>query len=172
METLTDGDIWIYTYRTGLLKSVGHDLRLSLRDFEITHGDGEVSARFWTESIEVDGAIYEGELDRGELSSKDRAKIKGNIRDDVLETDAYPEVRFEGRYEPQDDEVYEIGGELEIVGVTNDLRMEVRRDGGRFVGGVELAPSDWGIEPYKALMGSLRLEDRVRIEFEVRAGDR
>lgn len=167
METITDGDVSLYTYRTGLLRSVGHDLRLAVRRFEIEVGEDEISARFWPESIEVEGAMVDGELDRSALSNSDRKKIKRNIRRDVLETDAYPEVRFDGSYESEEEGIYRIGGDLKIVGVQESLRMTVRQESGRYRGDVELTPSNWGIEPYSALMGSLKLEDRVRVELDV-----
>lgn len=173
MMTIEQGDVWLYVYRTGLLSALGHDLRLSLRRFQIRYGDGEVGARFWPESIEVDGALQEdGSIDRGELSASDREEIKGNVEEDILETGAHPEIRFDGEYEESESGVYEVGGELEIVGVRESIRTTVRLDGDQFRTELEITPSDWGIEPYTALFGSLKVQDRLEIELRVGEGDR
>ena len=170
METTTDGTIRVYTHRTGLLRAVGHDLSLRVDKFRIDYGDGEVRGRFWPGSITVEGAVDDGELDRGALSDADRAKIKRNIERDVLRTSAHPEVRFEGEYERVEEGVWEVAGDLEIVGVRESVRTRLRERAGRWVADLELQPSRWGIEPYSALMGSLKLEDRVEVALEVEKG--
>jgi hypothetical protein len=172
MRMTDEGDVWLYVYRTGLLSALGHDLRLSVRRFQIRYGDGEVGARFWPESIEIDGSLREdGSIDEEELSASDRKEIKGNIEEDILETGAHPEIRFDGEYDERDSGVYEVAGELEIVGVRESIRTTVRRENEQFRTELEITPSDWGIEPYKALLGSLKVQDRLEIELRVDAGD-
>lgn len=169
MTEITDGDIHVFVYRTGLLSAVGHDLRLSMQRFRIEYGGGEVTGRFWPESFEVDGAVEDGELEPDALSESDRSDICSNISEDVLETDRYPEIRVQGEYEERGDATWHVAGELEMVGVRERVATEVRRRDGRFQTAVELSPSRWGIEPYRALMGALKLKDHIRIEFDLPA---
>jgi len=169
MTECTDGNIQVYVYRTGLLSALGHDLRLSMHRFRVEYGEGRVSGRFWPESFRVDGAVEDGELQPDALSESDRSDIHGNITTDVLETDRYPEIRFRGEYERRDGGTWRVAGDLEMVGARVPVEMEVRRRDGRFQAGVELSPSRWGIEPYRALMGALKLKDDIRIEFDLPA---
>ena len=46
------------------------------------------------------------------------------------------------------------------------LRSE--RDGERCAGQVEFAPSRFGIQPYRAFLGALKLDDRVRVSWDLR----
>ncbi len=168
MTRIEQGDVWLYVYRTGLLSAVGHDLRLSVRRFRLEYGDGEIEARFWPAFSRVDVAVDEdGELDEGALSASDRRKIRGNIETEILETKAHPEVRFEGGYERRDGEAFDVAGELEMVGVKESIRTRVHRESSEYRTELELTPSDWGIEPYTAMLGSLQVEDRVRIVLQV-----
>jgi len=38
---------------------------------------------------------------------------------------------------------------------------------GRVVGGATVVQSRWGIRPYSAFFGALKLRDEVRVEFDV-----
>ena len=173
MSKIGEGTVHVYTFRAGLLGRVGHDLRLSLERFEFEFEEGSdprsVDATFWPESLSVEGAMVEGDLDREGLSGSDRRKIRGNIRRDVLQTDEYPEATFSGAAESLGEDRWRVDGELELVGQSRPLSFEVRRQQGRFRTRVELTPTRWGIPPYKALMGALRLEDRVVVEVDVPA---
>jgi hypothetical protein len=172
MPTIESGDVHLYTYRTGLLSAVGHDLRLSVGRFEISWDNGEVTGRFWPESIEVDGSVEDGQLQPGEPKPSDKKKIYGNIQEDVLKSNRHPEIRFEGGYrevetEPGDETTYEVAGELEIRGVEEAIELRLHEQEGRFRAELELEPSRWGIEPYSALLGSLKLQDRVTVELDL-----
>lgn len=49
------------------------------------------------------------------------------------------------------------------------LLLGLSRD--RLHGEVELTPSRWGIKPFKALMGAIKLQDRVRVRFDLPASE-
>ena len=44
------------------------------------------------------------------------------------------------------------------------------RADGRDRGAVELVPSRWGIAAFKALMGAIRVQDRIWVTFDLPAG--
>lgn len=157
--------IHVFTYKDGLLARLAHDLRLSLRRFEIHREGDEVRARFWPSSLQVDGVVLRsGALDAGALSESDSRKITGNIADSVLLLAKHPEVGFRGR-------IVEggaaIAGELTLVGKTAPLRVEVGADAGRLHAEVTLVPSRWGVAPYKALAGAIKLQDRVLVTLDL-----
>jgi hypothetical protein len=41
--------------------------------------------------------------------------------------------------------------------------------GARLVGELELAPSQWGIKPFRALGGTLKVQDRIRVAVHANA---
>ncbi len=169
MHTLERGTCQIETYASGLLGRWGHDLQLSLDDFEVRlEPDGNVEATFWPASIRVDGALVDGEIDPSELSDSNRDEIRGNIRQDVLETDQHETIEFQGAWEPvPGGDAFDVQGELELVGTVEPLTTRVVREDGQCRADIGLTQSKWGIEPYSAMMGALKVEDRVQIHFEI-----
>ena len=80
----------------------------------------------------------------------------------VLEASRYREVVFEGSG-PWDT----LRGTLELHGSRQPLTVSSTRDGQRCSGSVEFPPSRWGIAPYRAFLGALKLDDRVRVSWEL-----
>lgn len=171
MPTIERGDVHVFVYRTGLLSAVGHDLRLSVGEFTIDYGDQEVEAVFDPSTFRVDGAVRDGELRPDALSDSDRSKIIENVEEDVLEVDQHDRIAFEGSYEREDAGDGRVRGSLRLAGVRRELAVEVRHARGRFRADCELTPSRWGIEPYSALLGALKLRDYAEIQIDVPDGD-
>jgi hypothetical protein len=162
--------VHVYTFKAGLLSRLAHDLRLRCERFEIVIDDGVVSATFDAASLRVDGVVTKGRLDPRGLSPSDYAKIEATARDEVLATRRHPQVTLQGRVEVAGAGHPVVGGELTLAGRTAPLpRTVVRREGDGFRCTVQLAPSRWGIAPYRALAGALKLQDRVEIDVRVDA---
>lgn len=166
MQALSDGWIRVFTFKQGLLSRVAHDLRLRLERFEVRIDGVGVEAVFWPDSLRVDGAMKDGRLDESALSGSDKAEIQDNIQKKILHTAEHPQARFSGTAEPED-AGHRVRGELELVGTRVPLELRVTRRDGTFLGEVELVPSRWGIAPFKALMGAIKLQDRVLVRFEL-----
>lgn len=164
--TATTGTIHVFTYKDGLLARLAHDLRLTLQRFEIQRDGAGVQARFWPGSLHVDGAIdRHGALDVNTLSDSDRRKIGENLAQDVLHLDRFPEASFRGQIVGGS----AVEGELTLAGRSASVRVPVQAAGGRLRGEVTLVPSRWGIAPYKALAGAIKLQDRVRVVLDLPA---
>lgn len=177
MTATTPAKIQVFTYKDGLLARLAHDLRLSLARFEITREGDEIRGRFWPGSLTVDGAVGRGgELDTRALSASDRSKIAGNIAEHVLDLARFPEASFAGKLaageqagEQAADGAHTLVGTLTLVGRAVPLRVCVRAAGGRLVAEVPLVPSRWGIAPYRALAGAIKLQDRVLVTLDLPA---
>jgi polyisoprenoid-binding protein YceI len=165
-----DGSINVYTFKEGMLSKLGHDLKLNLMRFEVMTHNGQVTGRFDASSFKIEGAMMNGKLDTGELSDSDRQKIQGNITDDVLETKAHPEARFEGRVAGRT-APFTVEGTLYLHGEARPLSITLQKNGDRLQGSAEITPSQWGIKPYRALAGALRVADRIRVEVDIPAGE-
>ena len=167
-KKLQTGTIHVFTFKEGLLSRVAHDLRLTLHRFEIAVDGRHVSGRFWPESLSVDGAIgTRGALDTSTPKPKDRREIHGNITDRILQTQRFPEVRFEGL---RSGAGWALRGDLHMRGHSIPISIDAQVTDGILSGDVELTPSRWGIAPFKALLGAIRLQDRVRIRFKLPLG--
>lgn len=149
----------VYTWREGLLARVGHDLRLSATQVAVKREGDHWVVRVPVAGLKVDGAMHDETLTP--VAEKDRRDIEHALQSEVLPDD--PMIAFRGNlFGPQ-----HVGGELTLNGQTHPLTLHTHVEGHRARGSVEFAPSRWGVRPYRALLGALRLEDRVRVTFDV-----
>ena len=95
-----------------------------------------------------------------DLSSRDKTKIRKTIQKEILAVMQYPNIRFEGEYSDG-----LCTGNLTLKGLSHKIKFGVSIQDGECTGRVEIRPTRWGIKPYKALMGAIKLQDRVVIEF-------
>jgi len=168
----------IYTFKAGLLSRVAHDLRLHVEPHgvRVTRTGDRVEAEFDPSAIVVDGAVdSDGTVDVDELSRRDRAKIVDNIQTEILDVKRHPKIRFSGSVTPLPGDRLDVAGELELAGVRRPLRFVAQTQSGsagqpeRVEARVTLQPSEFGIPPYKALAGAIRLQDRVVVELDLAA---
>lgn len=156
--------IEVFTYKDGLLARLAHDLRLSLRRFEVVKSGPTITGKFWPASLVVDGVVERsGQVDTRALSEADRKKIAGNIANEVLLLGQFPEVTFTGTIVAGGAGVE---GDLTLVGRTMAMNLSVEAVDGRLRGNVTLVPTRWGIAPYRALAGAIKLQDRVLVKVD------
>lgn len=166
----------LFTYKEGLLSKVAHDLELAVEDFEVRwegagEPDGEaVRATFRADSIRVLHALRDGRPNPRALSARDHRKIEDSIRGEVLDTRRYPEVRFRSTaIRPAGDGRWDLRGELSIRGRARPVSGTARREGDRLVAAFRLDQRDWGIRPFTALMGALKIQPHVDVRLEIPA---
>lgn len=159
----------LFTFKDGLLARVAHDLGLHVERFSIARVDDRVVASFDPLSIVVDGAMVEGRCDPRQLGAGDRAKIIETLRGTILNTDRHRTIEFRGRLREPEDGGVRVEGELVLAGVTRPLGFTATRRSDRLIASATLRPSEFGIPPYKALAGAIRLQDRVVIELDLDA---
>jgi polyisoprenoid-binding protein YceI len=158
--------IHLFTFRKGMAARLGHDLRLSVDDAAIDYRDGHVRVEIAATSLHVDGAVKAGALDPRGLGADDRHTILVTMREQVLEVAAHPTIVYEGDTRVAVDRV-DVDGRLTLHGRALPLPLQLRRQGDRLVGEVTLQPSRWGIAPFKALGGTLRVDDRIVVRLDV-----
>lgn len=158
--------VYVFTFKEGLLARLAHDLRISVTRFELRFEQGRVDARFDAGSLSVDGVARGERVDHTGLSADDKAKIEATIRNEILDAARYPEVKLTGLIR-RDDRSLTVDAELHLHGHSQGLRLPIRSEPqGTFVE-VELKPSRFGIPPYKAVAGAIRLQDRIVIRVEI-----
>ena len=163
------GTIHVFTFKEGVLSAVAHDLRIRLEKFAITLDGTTVRAELDLLSLFVDGPMVDGELRPNDYDAGKRADVEKAMHGDVLSSKQHPKGLFVGTATPRGDG-FDVAGELELAGKKAPLAFAVQRKDGAYVSNFELKPSDWGIAPYKALLGAIRVKDQVRVEFALNEG--
>ncbi len=154
----------IRVFKAGLLSAVGHDVELRVARFSIQVEDGRISGEFDGTSLDIVGALVDGQVQPDKLSDKDRRDILDNVRKNVFKKHKAAGITFEC----DDFEITEDGlegrGTLTIPPNSRDLDFEVDIVDKQAVCQLRLNQQDWGITPYSAPLGVLRIQP----EFEVR----
>ena len=159
MSTDSTGTVYLYCFKTGLFSRVAHDIRLSVQPCSFTRNEDQIRATFSPTDIEVDGALRGSTIDPTSLSQRDKHQIRKKLRSEVLKVQSYPEIAVVGRLA---NNVFE--GRLTLKSNTRPLKFSTTVRGHVTFADFEIQPSLWGIPPYKALLGAIQLQDRIRVE--------
>jgi polyisoprenoid-binding protein YceI len=164
---ITEGECRLFTFKEGALSALGHDLalRASRWSVDLRRESRTVTARVVAASVEVVCARHQGADDLGALSSGDRAKIERTARSEVLRVERFPEVVFEGAWTGEEPSA--VDGSLTLCGVTKPIRVAVSRVGERVVCKATVHQPSWGITPYHAMLGALRVQPDVLVEWSL-----
>jgi polyisoprenoid-binding protein YceI len=115
----------------------------------------------------VEGAMTPHGLEPNALSEHDKQQILETVRVELLESDRYPRISFEGRASANAGTVH-VDGSLTLRGRTLAIESDLRGGASNlWQASFELTPSRFGIAPYKALAGAIKLQDRVTIVVTV-----
>ncbi|MEB2286352.1 MAG: YceI family protein [Myxococcales bacterium] len=163
-------DCRVCTYKEGLLSAVAHDLEIAVTAFaiEVDEDAWRVEARFDPTSLRVVGAARSGVVDPAVLSESDKRTIEGHIAADVLDAARYPEIRFVSRQATARGDELAIAGTLTLHGRSRDLAVTARRDAGGWTAAARLHQPDFGIRPYTAMLGTLRVRADVAVRVTIR----
>ncbi len=158
----------ILTWKEGMLAAVGHDLRLEVDRFELSVDSEAIRATFDLASIRCVCARRSGVDAPGVLSAEDTRQIEENTRNLVLEVKRFPTAVFASTsVDREDPEEWEIAGQLQIHGVTRSVRAIAKAVGGRRMAKVVIHQPDFGIKPFSALLGTLRVKPSIEVEISV-----
>jgi polyisoprenoid-binding protein YceI len=161
----------VFTQREGLLAAMGHDLVLRVTRFAI-EGDPEgptLEARFDAASLRVDAAVRDGRPLPDALGTRDRQTIEKAIAEEVLDARAHPEIHFAATAIEPAGEAWSIRGPLALHGAVRPVAFSVVRAGERLVAEVRLHQPDFGIRPYRALLGALAVKPDVTVRVTLPA---
>ncbi|MHC4831512.1 MAG: YceI family protein [Planctomycetota bacterium] len=158
----------VFTFKQGLLSAVAHDLKLAVSSFslEVDLDARTIEGRFAADSLEVTCAMRDGAEAPATLKDKDKQDIRKNLRKDVLKPAKHPEILFRGTLEASGAEVT---GTLTLCGRNRDVRAPIERVGEHYVAEVRLNQPDFGIKPYSALFGTLKVKPEVLVQVRIPA---
>ncbi|MFC0865940.1 YceI family protein [Sphaerimonospora cavernae] len=164
------GRFLVRTSRTGLGAKAGHDLVIEVTrwDGEAVVDTGDPAASSLTVQAEAGSLeVREGTGGVKPLTVSDRREIEKNIREKVLHTGEHPTIAFRSTRVDGAPESFRVEGDLTMVGVTRPVTLDCRFADGRVQGTATVTQSRWGIKPYSAFFGALKLSDDVEVRFDV-----
>jgi polyisoprenoid-binding protein YceI len=161
-----DGTLSVRTGRTGAAAKAGHDLLIHVTAWEATLaiGDGPAATSIELDADAASLRVREGTGGMQSLGDDDKANIRQTIDDDVLKRRA---ITFRSTAVTGADGRLTVQGELTLAGTSRPLAFELDvGDDGRLRAVAVVKQSDWGMKPYSALFGALKVADDVRVEID------
>lgn len=159
----------VLTRREGVLSAVGHDLRIraTRSSWAVDVAQGALHASIDTAGLQVACAMKHDRDDPGALSDADRQMIDRAMRDDVLEVRRFPEIRVEATFERHGDRA-SVKGRVTLRGVERPFTTEATRDGAWWTASATLDQTAFGIRPYTAMLGALKVQRDVVVRVRLR----
>jgi len=159
----------VLTFGDGLLSGIAHDLLLRVTRLEVSVETApiRVSARLDAGSLRVVAAMDDVGRPVDELRAADKAEIEATVRNVVLRAGRHPEIRFDSTSAEERPGGWELLGRLSIAGASREVKVPVKREGNRLVTEVRIHQPDFGIRPYRAMMGALRVKAEVVVRASV-----
>lgn len=168
----SNGSLYLCTAREGMAAKVGHDLLIQLTRWSGTAtvpdpddlATASLSLRIEMDSLEVIG----GTGGVSPLDDGDKNDIVKNAAK-TLDVAHHPIAEFTSTaIRPATDGGGEIEGTLKLAGASGTVTMAVTTTGdSSWKATGTVVQSQYGIKPYKAFMGALRLADPVTVEAEI-----
>ncbi|HKS47060.1 MAG TPA: YceI family protein [Amycolatopsis sp.] len=164
------GRLLVRTGRTGLGSRVGHDLTIEADAWSgtVTVDTNDPARSSLAVEVDVNSLrVVEGSGGVKPLTGSDRAEIERTMRDKILQATRHPAITFRSTGVTGTAESFTVDVDLTIVDKTRPV--EVRgslRDDGRVRATATVVQSRWGIKPYSAFFGALKVADEVMVEVD------
>jgi polyisoprenoid-binding protein YceI len=156
----------VRTGRAGAAAKAGHDLVIRVTSWEATLAVGEDVADT-TMELTADATslrVIEGTGGIQALGDEDVASIHQTIDDEVLRRQ---EISFRSTSVQADGDKLRAQGDLTIVGNTQPVEFDlVSGDAGELRGSAVVTQTAFGMKPYSALFGALKVKDEVQVVLE------
>jgi polyisoprenoid-binding protein YceI len=166
----------LQVFASGLLSAFAHSPKIAIRNFDgsvdfaagaTPLASAQMRLRIQAESLEV----------TDDISAKDREEIHRRMRQEVLETESFPEIVYVcskvtgsgggDRY------WVALKGELTLRGITRlvpvSARVTLNGTALRATGEFTLRQGDFQIPPITAAAGTIRVKDEVKCTFDILA---
>jgi hypothetical protein len=160
------GTLTVLTGKGGAAAKAGHNLRMEVGRWQATLAVGAEPSL----SLSADARslrVVEGTGGMMPLGDEEKTAIPQTIDEDVLKGTA---IEFRSTRIAANGSTLSVEGELELWGSRRPVAFELTAgDGGRFAGSARIRHSDWGVKPYSALFGTLKVTDEVDIAVDATA---
>jgi polyisoprenoid-binding protein YceI len=160
-----NGTLSVNTERTGAAAKAGHNLLIHVTAWEATFEVGEDPSQT-SLSLDADAgslSVIEGTGGIQSLGDDDKKNIKKTIDDDVIKRD---DITFRSTSVEGDDSKLTVQGDLTLRGKTNPITFDLAVGDGTVSGSAVVKQTNFGMKPYSALFGALKVADEVTVLIE------
>jgi polyisoprenoid-binding protein YceI len=157
-----DGTLAVRTSRTGTVAKAGHDLLIHVTKWRGTLETGDDPSV----ALDADATslkVREGTGGMMALDDGDLANIEQTIDDEVLKRQ---DISFRSTRVEETADGLSVTGDLTIRGTTRAVAFDLALTDGRVRGTAVVKQTEWGMKPYTALFGALKVADEVRVEID------
>jgi polyisoprenoid-binding protein YceI len=161
----------VRTGRGGAAAKAGHDLVIHVTDWKgsLELGDDPAASTVELEADATSLRVREASGGMQELGDDDRAGIEQTIDDEVLKR---RDIVFRSTAVEGGQQELHVRGDLTLAGTTKPLEFDVLvGDDGAVNATAVVTQSGWGMKPYSALWGALKVLDEVEVVLEGHLGD-
>lgn len=154
----------IRTGRAGAASKAGHDLLIEVTSWQATLDlDAQPALNLNADSRSL--RVLQGTGGVKSLDEDDKANIAQTINDEVLKGRPI-EFRSSAADRSSDGSAVSVQGELALGDARAPVSFELAVRDGRLTGEATVKQTDFGIKPYSALFGALKVADEVRVAIE------
>jgi polyisoprenoid-binding protein YceI len=160
----------IKSYKDGMGAKLAHDLILSPRQWKGTLNVDADNPAASSATLSIDARsieIVEAVGGMKGLSDKDRKDIGKNIDEKVLQTGKFPELTFESTSVSGSEPNFNVAGNMTITGTTRPVNVSLNVNGTQITAATKISQKDFGIKPFSAMLGAIKLRDDVDFELTV-----
>jgi polyisoprenoid-binding protein YceI len=162
-----NGTLTVETKRIGAAQKAGHDLVIEVTSWKGTLRVGEDSEV----TVTADSGsfnVLQGTGGIKSLDADDKAGIAQTVDEEILNRTS---IEFRSTsVELSDDRTRgKVDGELELAGRRSPISFELSStEDGRLTGRAVVKQTDFGMKPYTALFGTLKVADEVEVAIDAR----
>jgi polyisoprenoid-binding protein YceI len=140
-----------------MASSFGHDATLKVTSLSVDIGEDDgITADFDAGSLRV----------INDISVSNRRDIERNA-EKTLEPRKYPKIQFRSVSVVRDGNRARVEGDLTLHGVTQQISLDAHDDGERWSAKVVLDQRKFGIKPFSAMLGALKIKPNVEVNVTV-----
>jgi polyisoprenoid-binding protein YceI len=164
-----DGTLTVRTGKAGAASKAGHNLVIEVTSWRATldlaDGPGAAAAALTADTRSL--RVRSGSGGMGPLGDEEKASIEQSIDDDVLKGG---DIAFRSSaIEVAPGGGLRVRGDLDLLGSSRPIAFDLAAgDDGRLTGSARFKQTDWGIKPFSALFGTLKVADEVEVGIDAR----
>ena len=161
-----NGRLTVHTRKGGAAAKAGHDLVIEVTSWEGTLDLGDQT----TIMLRADARsmrVREGSGGMTSLGDDDKANIEQTIDEEVLKGTPIEFRSNACELSPEGDRM-RVSGELELAGRRAPITFELSLSGEQLSGSATVKQTDFGMKPYSALFGTLKVLDEVQVAVDAR----
>lgn len=170
-----ESSFWVFVPKTGLLSGLAHDHEIGVKSFSGKIVVPDTGAGNGSLELDVDAASL-AVLDK-KPSEDDKKKIYNSMHNEVLESAKHPKIMFRSasvndlKQTGKDAYSFTLSGDLTLHGVTKRIAVPVsltiNAQELRAIGKYTLRQTDYGIKPYSAAGGTIKVKNDIVVNFNI-----